>query len=578
MSLLLHLLRAPWAQALGWSLLHFLWQGALLGALAWGLLTLLRRAPARTRYAVACSFLLAMAAAPVATFLHLGVVAAPAGGTAGLRVVLEGAAPEAVPLALRMQHALAPELPWLVGAWAAGVLLLSLRVLGGWLWVQRLRSRGASPVPAAWHLVLSRLCRDLKVTRTVRILQSALVEVPTVLGWLRPVILLPACALSGLAPAQLEAILAHELAHIRRADFAVNLLQTSVEVLLFYHPAVWWLSGRIRAERELCCDDVAAGLSGDPLVLARALADLEGLREADPRPPSRLALAANGGSLMHRIRHLLHPVRPLPARARAGAIALLAVSLLGAAGAALQKGPAESGAAAPAHPGAPRLRLKILEGDRHLEVRLRGDVKLDPEAQVPVAVGPGGSFRLEGWGAGPSRTYSATAAGSGYTVDGRPQALDSAGQAWLRGALKDVRKAQAAREKARREEARARQMEAKARALQARLAQALSPGVQAELKAEAARARREAAAARIQGGRGRRLLLRERQGELAQAEAELAALQGQMAELQARMARLQQRLRPLAPPVPPPPPAPPKSVAPPPPAPPAPPAADPAHP
>ena len=124
---------------------------------------------------------------------------------------------------------------------------------------------------------------------------------PTVIGWLKPVVLLPASALAGLAPHQMEAILAHELAHIRRHDYLVNLFQTVVETLLFYHPAVWWLSRRIRAERENCCDDLAVSLCGDPVAYAAALAELEGLRSTT----GDSVLAATGGSLLQRVRRLL---------------------------------------------------------------------------------------------------------------------------------------------------------------------------------------------------------------------------------------------------------------------------------
>src|SRR5262249_62123234 len=120
-------------------------------------------------------------------------------------------------------------------------------------------------------------------------------------GWLHPVILLPASTLTGLSPGQIESILAHELAHIRRHDYLVNLLQSLVETLLFYHPGVWWVSRRIREERELCCDDLAVGVVGGPVLYAEALCRLERARgEA-----AALAVAASGGSLLARITRLV---------------------------------------------------------------------------------------------------------------------------------------------------------------------------------------------------------------------------------------------------------------------------------
>src|SRR5207247_9522060 len=145
------------------------------------------------------------------------------------------------------------------------------------------------------------LCCEIRVLRPVRILESALVQVPTVIGWMRPVVLIPASALAGLTPRQLEAVIAHELAHIRRYDYLVNLLQTAVEILLFYHPAVWWVSREIRQEREHCCDDVAVEVCGDALTYARALAEIEALRNIRPQ----LAMAADGGSLLARIERII---------------------------------------------------------------------------------------------------------------------------------------------------------------------------------------------------------------------------------------------------------------------------------
>ena len=140
----------------------------------------------------------------------------------------------------------------------------------------------------------ARIAATLGLSRRVHVVDSPLVDTPTVIGWVKPVILLPIAAFAGLSPSQVEAILAHELAHIRRHDFLVNLLQTFAETMLFYHPAVWWLSARIRTEREHCCDSVALSVCGDAVSYAEALVELESWRTVH----SRLAVAATGGTLM----------------------------------------------------------------------------------------------------------------------------------------------------------------------------------------------------------------------------------------------------------------------------------------
>jgi beta-lactamase regulating signal transducer with metallopeptidase domain len=213
---------------------------------------------------------------------------------------------------------IANALPGIVALWGAGVLVLSIRYLGGWRVVRRM-DRSARPLlDADVSSRLARLLRRMRVTRPVRLLESAMVEVPTVVGWLRPAILLPAATIAGLSPEQLEAILAHELAHVRRHDYLASLLQSAVETVLFYHPAVWWVSHRMRVERELCCDDEAVAACGNPIEYARALAGLEALR-----PAPRLAPAATGGPLFERIARLVAAPSGQGLRATRAAAALL---------------------------------------------------------------------------------------------------------------------------------------------------------------------------------------------------------------------------------------------------------------
>ncbi|MFO0999813.1 MAG: M56 family metallopeptidase [Planctomycetaceae bacterium] len=206
---------------------------------------------------------------------------------------------------LRIESRLRPYLVLLVSSWLAGVCLFSLRPFIGWYSARRLQRVGLSEVSDSLHEMLSRLSRRLRLKNSVRLFQSSLAQMPCVIGAFRPVILLPASAISGLSTDQLEALLAHELAHIRRHDFAMNVMQTLVETLLFYHPAIWWLSSRIRQEREHCCDDLAISICGDVAGYARMLVSVESLRGQVPHA----SVAANGGSLVERIRRLL-PVTP----------------------------------------------------------------------------------------------------------------------------------------------------------------------------------------------------------------------------------------------------------------------------
>src|SRR6266478_230006 len=289
-------------RTLGLSLLHFLWQGAALAALATALIAAARQAS--TRYAIAVGALVLMVAAPVVTYfvLHQDQPAFSASKQAAVPTIayVVNLATHRAAANTQSRVLSGGLLTSFVGLWFIGVMLFSLRTAGGFFLIARLRRRESKPMNPG----LLALCREMQhrlgISRAIRYRESLHLDAPAVVGWFRPVVLLPISALSGLTELQLRAVIAHELAHIRRLDAFFNLFQVAAETLLFYHPAVWWLSERIRAERENCCDDVALSVCGNPAEYARALALMEEWRVA----PS-FAMAANRGPLASRVARLL---------------------------------------------------------------------------------------------------------------------------------------------------------------------------------------------------------------------------------------------------------------------------------
>ena len=293
-------------RTLGWTLLHFLWQGAGLAALFAVAAAVCRRASAR--YAVAVGAIVLMMISPVVTFTWLQHETSPAeqtgaqGGSTWAGTSTQNATAlsgsRAPVAASRTEQPMA--MLWLVEAWFLGVLLLSLRTAGGLLLIERMRRKEIKPVGAELYERCLALQRRMGLDRVIRYCECHRLDAPAVLGWFRPVVLLPVRALTGLTEEQIEAVIAHELAHIRRFDCFVNLFQIATETLLFYHPAVWWVSQRIRAERENCCDDEAISLCGDTVNYARALTLMEEWRTAPA-----LMMAANRSPLAARVVRLL---------------------------------------------------------------------------------------------------------------------------------------------------------------------------------------------------------------------------------------------------------------------------------
>ncbi len=310
-------------ERLGLTLFHFLWQGACIAAIYAIARTWLRTAPAR--YALACIALTAMIAVPVVTFAVSGpnrpVETRPAAVVAAPHRTIPAKDPALDPIPIVETREITP---WLVRAWFAGAVILWLRLLLTWVAAGRMTFRHVRPAPSEWRQILTRLKARIQVARPVKLLVSSLIQGPVVIGWLRPVILIPVSALAGVPSEHLEALLAHELAHIRRHDYLINILQSIAEATLFYHPAVWWISRHIRLERENCCDDVAVSVTGDPLVYVLALSNLESRRSTRVAP----ALAAGGGSLKNRTARLLGATSPAPVPGALVAVLVLLLTAL----------------------------------------------------------------------------------------------------------------------------------------------------------------------------------------------------------------------------------------------------------
>jgi beta-lactamase regulating signal transducer with metallopeptidase domain len=288
-------------QALGWTLVHFLWQGAAIALVYRVADVALARRSANARYLLALGALLGMLALSIATlaFEESAFYQPIPHSSAAVRDVVAtrtqpfhldlSSTPASAPLRQADRFVLGHLMPYLDAVWLIGVLFLSIRTLGGWWLIRRMKAR-LEQAPHTLLLRLDRLRRQMNVPRFVDLRLSTRITNPLTAGVLRPWILLPITALTSLSPEQLEVVLAHELAHIRRADYAWNLLQTIVETLFFFHPAVWWISRRVREERELCCDDVAVRSCSDPTVYALALLRLEEER----RIRLHLAMALDG--------------------------------------------------------------------------------------------------------------------------------------------------------------------------------------------------------------------------------------------------------------------------------------------
>jgi bla regulator protein BlaR1 len=320
--------------ALGWALVHFVWQGALLGLVTASVLVLLRNARPQLRYTFLCFALATCVALPM--FDLVGYE-----NSDGLTIFADEAA-DVAQGGVDRSAALDVVLAWvsanltaIVAVWAGCAALFAVRLIFGLAWVARISSTDSSD-HAVWQAKVIQLAQRMQVYRNISVRVVHGLNTPAVAGWWRPMVLVPSALIVGMPPDMLEALLAHEVAHIKRFDYLINFIQSTVEILLFYHPVVWWISGRIRIEREQIADDLAAGILGEPRRLALALHELEQFQFSS----THLALAASGGKLMSRIQRLIRPnVQPIGWKVGISAVSVLLAGIAFCAHAAVGESP-----------------------------------------------------------------------------------------------------------------------------------------------------------------------------------------------------------------------------------------------
>lgn len=298
------------SSALGWTLIHSLWQGLVI-VVAFSIL----RHVFKTSTARYWQGIGALSLQLVSAIITFGMVYQPAEIAAGKprftaffinnAANLDGVsvfAPSNLTFIQQAQLFIQNNLDTFVLFWFIGANLLLLRLIIGFVYVQQLKVQKIMPVRDEVLGIMEELQEKLQLTMPIRLFESAKAVVPMTIGWIKPIILLPAGIMSGLSITQLEAVLAHELAHIKRYDYLINIFQNCVEILFFYHPATWFISAQVRDERENCCDDFAVNICGDRLVLAKALTQVANFQH---QPRLAMAFGAKRQTFMDRIKRIV---------------------------------------------------------------------------------------------------------------------------------------------------------------------------------------------------------------------------------------------------------------------------------
>lgn len=298
--------------ALGWTLVHSVWQGTLIAIIAVGGFTVLNKRSASLRYNFGIILLSLQLLTSIVTFFYYQLIT-PVKNLANNSLNSLSTPVRNIPLnwqkvdynlsmATKIQIWLNMHIYELVICWLIGAAFLMLRFAAGWIYTERLRSSARIVMDKEWRVRFGVLTAKLNISQSVEFRQTTKILTPMVIGAFKPVVLIPFGFLTGFSTSQIEAILAHELAHIRRNDYLVNMLQSFVEVVFFFHPALWWISEKVRTEREHCCDDIALTVCNDKMSLAKALVKVAEWQSA---PHLAMAFASKKPLLLNRISRVL---------------------------------------------------------------------------------------------------------------------------------------------------------------------------------------------------------------------------------------------------------------------------------
>jgi bla regulator protein blaR1 len=296
------------SSALGWTLIHSIWQGFAI-LLVFGILYYVFKLSV-TRYRLGIGALTLQFVAAIATFFTIYQPISTSTTLQSKKAFGDFLfnnpnlifTPKRLTFFQQIEFFLQNNLDVFVMIWLVGTTLLLLRLVVGFTHVQSLKVQQVHPISADIQALMNTLLEKTQMPATIKLLESARATVPMTIGWIKPVVLLPVGIASGLTIKQLEAILVHELAHIKRYDYLVNIFQNFVEILFFFHPATWFISGKVRDERENCCDDFAVKICGDSLVLAKALTQVASFQQ---QPLLAMAFGAKRQTFMDRIKRII---------------------------------------------------------------------------------------------------------------------------------------------------------------------------------------------------------------------------------------------------------------------------------